>query len=563
MPTYVITAPDGHEYEVTVPENATQEEVLNYAKQNYQAASTPKQAEAKGSRSVVDELARQVGLTARAGITGVASIPTMLAEPVTAGINALAGKQVLKSPGASLQEVLTQVGLPEPENKLERAVQAGTSAMAGAGSQAAAATRSGIQALQPLTREQVAAAGASGTAAQATSESMEESGVTGLPNLAATLASGTLAGLAGAKAVRVGTTPKAPNVTIEDVRRDAGRAYNRVDQAGVVVRPNVATTMVDDIESRLLRTANFNPEMDSHKPVQQLLDQMRKMVPSSGASFSRLDQLRQAAGDMVRDSKDAATRRLARMVLEGVDDRITRLQPQDLSAGGGNLQGALSDIRQAREAWKRTAKASMLEDALNVAEARALAPQASEGELIRTQFKAIAANKDKMRLFSPDEQTAIRKLVSGSGSQTLLAMVARLNPERSQLMAGAQIAGAFTNPVASLATAATGFSADKLLGRIQSKAARDTIAGILTGIIRAPRSTQEAALRALVEAGKTPVSEDKEKPKTKKTVTTGETITIDGVEIPVDSLGLVTGRDTPTLPESFFRNEAAMRRAME
>lgn len=44
---------------------------------------------------------------------------------------------------------------------------------------------------------------------------------------------------------------------------------------------------------------------------------------------------------------------------------------------------------------------------------------------------------------------------------------------------------------------------------------------------------------------------------------TGETFTIDGVEIPVDRLGIVTGRETPTLPPEFFRNEAAMRRAMQ
>lgn len=40
MPTYVITAPDGKEYEITAPEGATQEQVLEYAKSNYKQAGS-------------------------------------------------------------------------------------------------------------------------------------------------------------------------------------------------------------------------------------------------------------------------------------------------------------------------------------------------------------------------------------------------------------------------------------------------------------------------------------------------------------------------------------------
>lgn len=46
MPTYVVTAPDGREYEIDAPEGATQEQVLAYAQQNYQQAAQPKAAPA-------------------------------------------------------------------------------------------------------------------------------------------------------------------------------------------------------------------------------------------------------------------------------------------------------------------------------------------------------------------------------------------------------------------------------------------------------------------------------------------------------------------------------------
>jgi len=41
MPTYVVTGPDGREYEIEAPDGATEADVLTYAQQNYQAADAP------------------------------------------------------------------------------------------------------------------------------------------------------------------------------------------------------------------------------------------------------------------------------------------------------------------------------------------------------------------------------------------------------------------------------------------------------------------------------------------------------------------------------------------
>jgi hypothetical protein len=57
MPTYVVTAPDGKQYEITAPEGATQEQVLEYAKQNYSTAAQPKkEAEPQKPASVLDQM---------------------------------------------------------------------------------------------------------------------------------------------------------------------------------------------------------------------------------------------------------------------------------------------------------------------------------------------------------------------------------------------------------------------------------------------------------------------------------------------------------------------------
>lgn len=465
------------------------------------ASETPAPKTKEPKKSVWEEAGRQVGLTARAGIQAAANIPLLVAEPLAAGVNYVAGKEVFPNQRQALQQFLTDVGLPAPQNKLERAVQAGAEAVGGVGGQAKLVQAAGSKALAPLTKQlgqQGVAAGAGASAAQATAERAQEVGLDPVSSVAATLAVGTLAGLAGAKGVRVATAQKAPQITMDQVKQDASRAYTRVDDAGITVKPQPLLNALDDIESNLLKGSNFNPQLDTHKPVAQVLQQIRAMVGTERVSFTKLDQMRQAAASLARESKEPATRRLAAQIVEGIDKKITTLQPNELMSGKNALPSALKDVKEARESWKRVSKATVLEDALNVAEARALDPKASEGELIRTQFKALAANKDKMRMFNKDEQAMIREVVGGRGGQKILSLLARFNPERSQLMTGATIGASISNPLAAGAVALTGLAADKALGVVQRKAAQDVIAKILAGQIQPPKNNVQ--WRALVEA---------------------------------------------------------------
>ena len=288
---------------------------------------------------------------------------------------------------------------------------------------------------------------------------------------------------------------------MDEVKQRASAAYSRVDNSGVSIKPQPILKTIDEIETSLINNENFNPAMDTHKPVKQVLDLMRSMTGTQRMSFTKLDQLRQSASALARESNDAATRRLASKVVEGLDNKITSLQPTDLMSGRGALGETLTDIKEARESWKRVSKATVIEDALNIAEARALDPRASEGELIRNQFKNLAANKNKMKLFNKDEQEAIRRVVSGEGAERILALAARFNPARNQLVSGLTIGASMTNPVAAAtagAVAGTGVAADVTLGRIQRKAAENVVSQILAGNIPQPRST--SSWRALVEA---------------------------------------------------------------
>lgn len=474
MPTYVVTAPDGKEYEITAPEGATQEQVLAYAQQNYS-----KPAE-KPQRSLVEEAGRQLGLTARAGITGLAAVPAMLAEPVAAGVNLLAGKQVMASPTQGLQNVLTAAGLPAPETGLERAVQTGTAAMAGVPAQAAlSGTSAALAPLRQNLLQQTAAAGAGGVAGQAAADVVQEATENPIMSAIAGIAVGTVAGAGAAKGATAAATKREPLITLDEIKQRAQRSYATVDQQGVFLKPKSVLDNFNNVEAALIKD-NFNPKLDAHKPVAQVLEQVRDMVGTQRVSFTKLEQMRSALVDL-KSAKDSATRKYAGQAVSELDNYITKLGSKDVLASEGDVGKAVKAVQDARKDWRNLSRATVLEDALNVAEARALDPKASEGELIRRQLINLAANKDKMRFFSEREKNAIKSVASGPVADPLLSLVARLNPERSALMQASTVAGSFANPAAAATVAGLGYGADKLQGALRQRGVARLMSDIASG----------------------------------------------------------------------------------
>lgn len=77
-----------------------------------------------------DQFGRQLGLTARAGMTGVTALPAMAGDALNAGINKVFGTH-LAPVSQTVQNLENSAGLPQPQNATERVVQDAASAMAG------------------------------------------------------------------------------------------------------------------------------------------------------------------------------------------------------------------------------------------------------------------------------------------------------------------------------------------------------------------------------------------------------------------------------------------------
>ena len=491
MPTYVVTSPDGKEFEITAPEGATQEQVLAYAQQNFKAAEP-------AQRSLGSDILRQVGLTGRAAVTGALSLPALAADPLANLVNMAAGKTVMTPPSQGIQNLMTAAGVPAPETGLERAVQTGASAMAGIAPQAALAKVT--PALAPLGQnllQQTAAAGAGGTAAQIASDAVQEATDNPLASIVAGLAAGTVAGSLGAKTATSLSQKRQPLVTLDEIKKRAQQSYSTMENLGVQVKPKSILDTFDNIESKLVKE-NFNPKLDTHKPVAQVLEQIRTMVGQQRVPFTRLEQMRSALVDL-KNSKEPATRKYAGQAVAELDNYISNLGAKDIIAGKTNVGEAVKAVQTARKDWRNLSRATVIEDALNVAEAKALDPKASEGELIRRQLINLASNKDKMRVFTERERNAIKSVASGPVADPLLSLLARFNPERSQLVTAGTAFAAGTNPALAIGVSGTGFAADKLQGMLRQRAANRLISDIAQGSL--PTLPPNMAWRGLLSGG--------------------------------------------------------------
>lgn len=76
----------------------------------------------------IRDIPRQVGLTARAGLSGITDVADLLATPFRAGLSAITGQDIAPV-GEGISNLL---GLPQPQNATERTVQSAARATAGA-----------------------------------------------------------------------------------------------------------------------------------------------------------------------------------------------------------------------------------------------------------------------------------------------------------------------------------------------------------------------------------------------------------------------------------------------
>ena len=306
-------------------------------------------------------------------------------------------------------------------------------------------------------------AAAGGAVAQPAAELATD--ITGNPlvgtavGLGASMVAGGAAGKAGGM-----LEPKAPSFSIPEVRARATANYAKMDAQGIMLKPSSTQGLVVDMRTAL-KDANYLPA--NAPQVENVLKEFQK-VASQPMTFSSLDQMRSLAGSLAGEGTPNL-KRLSKVMTDTVDDYITALNGRDVSAGAAGIDDAVKSVMAARKDWRAASKAQVIEDAFNVADARANNPKKSEAELIRTQLENILANKKKRNMFNDAEVNAMKTVIGGGPIETFLSILARFDPRKSHLSAGATGGAVVYDPVIGGTLAGGGMAAETALSAMKRR----------------------------------------------------------------------------------------------
>ena len=144
MPSFEFTSPEGKVYTVEGPEGATKDQAFQMLQKQLGAPaeqpSAPPKPEGSSAKpgfgermnAAIKDVPRQLGLTARYGLEGMADFAGIAANPLAGSINAATGSNLLRTRDAT-SNLLDKIGLPKPETPRERVVGDASRTLAGGG----------------------------------------------------------------------------------------------------------------------------------------------------------------------------------------------------------------------------------------------------------------------------------------------------------------------------------------------------------------------------------------------------------------------------------------------
>ena len=214
-------------------------------------------------------LADQIGLTARAGIKGLAALPALGADAIGGIANtglALAGSDFRFKPTAqALDAVMDRAGLPSPRTPMERIASTGAEMMSGAGAGAKLAEigSRAVSSAAPVAREvfsrlaadpamQIVSAGASGAAGQ----QAKESGASALGQFISAAGGGVLGAgaLAGGRALVDGAKSLLPQARQIQLNRVDQTINVSLQSAGIdpaTITPAMRTALREQVSKAM------------------------------------------------------------------------------------------------------------------------------------------------------------------------------------------------------------------------------------------------------------------------------------------------------------------------
>ena len=446
-------------------------------------------------RPIEQRLARVPGLVARGaapvaagavlgapfGPPGMAAgaLAVPAAEVVSQLYNLAAPQSMqIPTPMQAIGGVATRMGLPQPETVPEQMITAAGGGTAGAIGTIPGMARMAQTAVTPTGRA-VAGQLASRPGQQVVAGAVGPATGEAVADLTDSDVAGQIASIVASGAVGAGRGQREIVPSTEALRDSARAAYQRSEQAGVIIAPQSLQRAAQDI-FQSVDNLGYLPRL--HPRVSAFLDEFNDQAQQP-LTLERLERLRRVASNAAA-SGERDERRIGMEIINRLDNYVDNLRDADLVAGAGpSRQVAVEALGDARNMYSRASKAQEIETLLERAGVGASQySQSGMENAIRVEFRTLAKNQTKMRRFSEEERDLIRGVARGGPVDNVLRYFGKLAP--TGVVSGGVSSGAgyaVGGPIGAAAVPALGMASREAAGaRMQSKV-DDLIAQILMG----------------------------------------------------------------------------------
>lgn len=425
---YRLTSPEGESFEITAPEGATEQEVIDYFKSNLPQREEKGMVESagdaitefasavnRGAVNLLDYIGPDQINNALQVIGSEKRVPTIgeqkIIQEATTGNFMEPGlaKDVVRTAGEYVAPAVVTGGVIRgaaqavPQSKILQSMvstppqEAIGAALAGAGAEL------GEEVGEEVAGEKGRQIGRlmGGVLAPVSASVAKETGKVLLTK--------------SAKKLLAETAP-----TIDGLKSAARKVYTEIDNLGVTVNPRSVTRLSEEL-AVTARKQGFNPRV--HPKVNAALREF-KNIEGQAVPLSDIDTLRRVANASAI-SLDPDEARLGGILVNKIDDFLDNLKSQQLSKSGMDIG---IKYRDARQLWRRAKKAEILQDAFEKANMQATGFENG----IRVQFRSILNSKRKSKGFTKEELDAMRKVVKGTTSQNIAKMIGKFGFSEGQ-----------------------------------------------------------------------------------------------------------------------------------
>lgn len=378
------------------------------------------------------------GAALAAGGLGAADLATTLYNVAAPRF----GGQPVRTPSEVVRGYLTPESYrprTQAEELLASAAEGGVGALTGAGAANVLAKRAAPGMMRNVLATMAerpavqAGAGAVGAAAPVRAEQM------GVEDPRALLAASLVGGLAGAHgaaglqrglesgvaaaergALRLAGKPP----STEALGERASQAFERATSLGVQYDPAKYQSFASNIESSL---KGYDPDFSKFADVKVAVNKL-KDLDSQPLTIERLHNARQMLG-VLRGGNEKDVRRMAGILTDKLDEFITN----DKNAIGTGAKEAADALMSGIKDYKMMSKSSEIERLIDRADL-----SGGSAENIESQFRSLAKNEGRLRRFTPDERTMIRRIAKGEEGSAIVNLASRFAPSRSPGMLATQ-----------------------------------------------------------------------------------------------------------------------------